>query len=146
MPESGFQASINLNRINHMNTLFLIGRIIFGGYFIYKGIYHFIGFGMMTQYAKMKGVPYPAIAQGMAGLMLLLGGLSIMFGIYPSVGIVLLVAFMVPVTLMMHNFWKLDDHQMRMADKVNFTKNMALLGAILMLFAIPSPWHLSLVH
>jgi len=100
----------------------------------------------LTQYAKIKGVPYPAIAQGMAGLTLLLGGLSIMFGIYTSVGIILLVAFLVPVTLMMHNFWKLDDHQMRMADKVNFTKNMALLGAILMLLAIPSPWHLSLVH
>lgn len=128
-----------------MNTPFLIGRIIFGGYFIYNGVNHFIGFGMMTQYAKMKGVPFPAIAQGMTGLMLLLGGLSIVCGIYPFVGIVLLVAFLVPVSLMMHNFWKLEDPQLRMADKINFTKNMALVGAILMLLAIPSPWPLSLV-
>jgi hypothetical protein len=54
---------------------------------------------MMTQYAKMKGVPFPATAQDMTGLMLLLGGLSIVFGIYPFVGIVLLVAFLVPVSL-----------------------------------------------
>ncbi len=128
-----------------MNTPFLIGRIIFGGYFIYNGVNHFIGFGMMSQYAKMKGVPFPAIAQGMTGLMLLLGGLSIVFGIYPFVGIVLLVAFLVPVSLMMHNFWKLEDPQLRMADKINFTKNMALLGAVLMVLAIPSPWPLSLV-
>jgi uncharacterized membrane protein YphA (DoxX/SURF4 family) len=87
-----------------MNTLLLIGRIIFGGYSIYNGVNHFIGFGMMTQYAKMKGVSFPAIAQGMTGLILLLGGLSIVFGIYPFVGIVLLVAFLVPVSLMMHNF------------------------------------------
>ena len=127
-----------------MNTLLLIGRIIFGGYFVYSGVNHFIGFGMMTQYAKMKGVPFPAVAQGMTGLMLLLGGLSIVLGIYHVVGIVLLVAFLIPVSLMMHNFWKLEDPQLRMADKINFMKNMALLGAVLMLLAIPSPWPLSL--
>ena len=128
-----------------MNILLLIGRIIFGGFFIYSGVNHFIRFEMMTQYAKMKRVPFPAIAQGMTGLMLLLGGLSIMFGIYPFVGILLLVAFLIPVTLMMHNFWSLADPQMRMADKINFMKNMALLGALLMLLAIPSPWAHQLV-
>ena len=45
---------------------------------------------------------------------------------------------------MMHNFWTLADPQLRMADKVNFMKNMALLGAILMFLAIPLPWALSL--
>ena len=128
-----------------MDTLLLIGRIILGGFFIYSGVNHFIGFGMMTQYAKMKGAPFPAIAQGMTGLMLLLGGLSIVLGIYPFVSIVLLVAFLVPVSLMMHNFWKLEDPQLRMSDKINIMKNMALLGAILMLLAIPTPWPLSLV-
>lgn len=122
-----------------------MGRIIFGGYFIYNGVNHFIGFGVMTEYTRLKGVPYPAISQVMTGLMLLLGGLSIVFGIYPYIGIVLLIAFLVPVSLMMHNFWKLENPQLRMADKINFTRNMALLGAILMLLSIPSPWPLSLV-
>ena len=128
-----------------MNTFVLIGRFSLGGFFVYSGVNHFIGFQMMSQYAKMKGVPFPAVAQGMTGLMLLLGGLSIVFGIYPLVGIVLMVAFLLPVSLMMHNFWKIEDPQLRMADKVNFMKNMALLGAILMLLAIPSPWTLSLL-
>ena len=79
----------------------------------------------------------------MAGILLLLGGLSILFGIYPYVGIVMLVAFLLPVSFMMHNFWTLADPQLRMADKVNFMKNMALLGAILMFLAIPLPWALS---
>lgn len=128
-----------------MNAFLLFGRIILGGFFIYSGVHHFIGFGMMTQYAKMKGVPFPAIAQGLTGLMLLFGGLSIVVGIYPFVGIVLLVLFLVPVTFMMHNFWNIEDPQLRMADKINFTKNLALVGAILMLLAIPSPWPFSLV-
>ncbi len=129
-----------------MDTLLLIiGRIILGGFFIYSGVNHFIGFGMMTQYAKMKGVPFPAIAQGTTGLMLLCGGLSIMFGIYTSAGIILLIGFLVPVSLAMHNFWKIVDAQARIADKVNFMKNMALVGALLILLAIPSPWPLRLV-
>lgn len=128
-----------------MDFLFLIGRIIFGGYFIYNGANHFIRFGMLTQYAKMKGVPLPAVAQGTAGLMLLLGGLSVMLGLYPVAGIVLLVAFLVPVSLMMHDFWKIEDAQSRMADKMNFARNMALLGALLMLLVVPLPWPLSLV-
>ena len=126
-----------------MNVLILIGRIIFGGFFISSGVNHFMGFEMMMQYAKMKGVPFPAFAQGVTGLLLLLGGLSILFGIYPCVGIVMLVAFLLPVSFMMHNFWTLADPQLRMADKVNFMKNMALLGALLMFLAIPLPWALS---
>jgi uncharacterized membrane protein YphA (DoxX/SURF4 family) len=77
--------------------------------------------------------------------MLILGGFSIMSGAYPIVGIALLVAFLVPVSLMMHNFWKIEDPKMRMADRNSFARNMALLGAILMFLAIPSPWPLSLV-
>jgi putative oxidoreductase len=126
-----------------MDTLLLFGRIILGGFFIYSGVSHFVGFRMMTQYAKMKGVPFPAIAQGVTGLMLLLGGVSVLCGVYPAIGILLLVGFLVPVSFMMHGFWKIKDAQLRMADKTNFMKNMALLGAILMLLAIPTPWPLS---
>jgi len=70
-----------------MDVLFLVGRIILGGYLIYNGVHHFTGFGTMAQYAKMKGVPFPAFAQGTTGLMLLLSGFSFVFGIYPIVGI-----------------------------------------------------------
>ena len=128
-----------------MDTLLLIGRIILGGFFIYSGVNHFIGFGMMTQFAKMKRVPFPAAARGVSGMMLLLGGVSILCGLYPTVGILLLVAFLVPVSVMIHNFWEIRDPQLRMADKTNFMKNMALLGAILMLLTIPTPWPLSIV-
>jgi putative oxidoreductase len=126
-----------------MNTVLLLVRVILGGFFLYSGINHFIGFGMMTQYAKMKGVPFPAFAQGLTGVMLLLGGLSVVFGLYPVVGIGLLVVFLIPVSFVMHSFWKIGDPQLRMADRINFLKNIALAGAMLMLLAIPTPWPLS---
>jgi len=43
----------------------------------------------------------------------------------------------------MHNFWKIEDQNMKMTEMVSFMKNMALLGADLMFLAISEPWALS---
>lgn len=44
----------------------------------------------------------------------------------------------------MHAFWKVSDPQQRMGERVNFTKNIALLGSLLMFLVIPAPWPLGL--
>lgn len=72
--------------------------------------------------------------------MLLFGGFSILLGAYPTVGVILLVAFLIPVSFIMHDFWKVSDPQTKMIEMVNFTKNLALAGATLMLLAIEIPW------
>ena len=127
-----------------MDMLFLIGRIIFGGYFVFNGLNHFRNLGMLSGYAQAKGTPAPSLAVAASGVLLLLGGVSILLGAYPIVGIALLIVFLVPVSFMMHNFWAVEDAQMKMNDMINFTKNMALVGAALMLLALPRPWPLSL--
>jgi uncharacterized membrane protein YphA (DoxX/SURF4 family) len=91
----------------------------------------------------MKEVPGPSVALALTGLMLILGGLSILLRAIPVVGIVLLIVFLIPVSFMMLNFWKVQDLQMKMGEKANFLKNMALLGAILMFLMIPRPWPFS---
>ena len=65
-------------------------------------------------------------------------------GVCPTVGIILLIVFMLGTTYRMHNFWAVSDPQMKQADMINFLKNMALMGALLMLLAIPQPWPFSL--
>jgi uncharacterized membrane protein YphA (DoxX/SURF4 family) len=127
-----------------MDILFFIGRIIFGGYFVFNGLNHFRNLGMLSDYAQSKGTPAPSLAVAASGVLLLLGGVSILLGAYPIVGIALLIVFLVPVSFMMHNFWTVEDAQMKMNDMINFTKNMALAGAALMLLALPRPWPLSL--
>jgi putative oxidoreductase len=76
--------------------------------------------------------------------LLLVGGLSILLGAYPTVGVASLALFLIPTTYMMHAFWKVQDPMAKMGEKVNFTKNVALLGAALTLLAIPQPWTVSL--
>jgi len=126
------------------SVLFILGRLLFGGYFVNAGINHFRMIDPMAGYAKMKGVPMPKAAVAFSGLLLLIGGLSILLSLYPTVGSAALVLFLVPVSFTMHAYWKIQDPQMKMAEKVNFLKNIALLGAALLLLAIPQPWSLGL--
>lgn len=123
-----------------MQILFLVGRVIFGGYFIMSGFKHFMSFGMMKGYAASKGVPAPGLAIAFTGLLLVFGGAGVLAGVYIQWAILALVIFLVPVSFQMHAFWKIPDPMMKMNEMVNFTKNMALFGAVLMLLAIPTPW------
>jgi len=117
-----------------MNTLYLIGKILFGGYFIMNGIMHFMHMKNMVGYSKMKNVPMPSFAVTTTGLLLLLGGLGLLLNIQMYYSLILLLIFLIPVTFKMHAFWSIDDVNQKMAEKVNFFKNLALIGAILMMF------------
>ena len=100
--------------------------------------------GMMAGYTASKGVPSPKLAVVVTGLLLIFGGLGILLGAYVQLAAAALIAFLVPVSFKMHNFWAISDPQMKMADMINFMKNMGLLGATLMTFGITNwPYSLS---
>ena len=123
---------------------YLAGRVLLGGFFIISGVRHFQHLAMMAGFTGSKGVPAPRLAVIVSGLMIVLGGISILLGVRPHWGIVLVSAFLLPVTLLMHQYWKQTDPMMRINDQVNFTKNVALLGSAWMLLMIPQPWPMSL--
>lgn len=127
-----------------MNILFLVGRIIVGGYYLFNASNHFTSLEDQAGYAQSKGVPAPKMAVLFSGLLLLIGGLSIITGLWPIIGVAALVLFFVPVSFMMHAFWTIDDPGTKQQEMINFMKNMALMGSALMFLAIPQPWPLSL--
>lgn len=108
------------------------------------GANHFMRLEMLSGYAASKGVPAPKAAVIVTGLLLLVGALTILTGFQPWIGVAALAIFFVPVTFQMHNFWAVEDEQMKMAEMTNFLKNMALFGATLMFVAIQQPWPLGL--
>ena len=126
------------------NIAFLIGRVIVGGFFLMNAFNHFAQFNMMTGYAKSKGVPAPALAVGGSGVLLFLGGLSLLLGYHPTIGAALLVTFLLGVSFGIHNFWTVQDQQAKQVEMTNFLKNMAILGLLLMTVAIPRPWLMSI--
>jgi uncharacterized membrane protein YphA (DoxX/SURF4 family) len=97
----------------------------------------------MIEYAESKGIPNAQVTIYATGLLLLFGGFSLIFGIWPTWGIIALLAFMIPVTFMMHRFWEESTPMHRMNEKISFLKNLAIIGLLLMLFAIPQPWPIS---
>jgi len=127
-----------------MSDVFLLGRVLFGGTFTYYGLNHFISTGMMAQYAASKGVPAPELAVIASGALLVAGGLSVLFGIWPHIGAACLGLFLIGVTPVMHNFWDVADPAQRMNEMAHFTKNMSLLGGVMMMAAVPRPWPYSL--
>lgn len=127
-----------------MEILFLLGRVLFGGFFIISGIRHFQHLDMMAGFTASKGFPAAKPAVMASGLMIVLGGLSILLGLRPFVGVVLITLFLIPVTFWMHSYWDDKEPMTRINNQVNFMKNVALLGAAWMLLAVPRPWPMSL--
>src|SRR5262245_57633704 len=118
----------------------LAGRAIYGGYFVYNGINHLVNRRMMADYARSKGVRAADAAVVTSGLMIIAGGTSLVLGVKPKVGVGLISGFLLVVSPQIHAFWKERDPQRRMQEMVNFTKNLALVGASLFAAALPEPW------
>jgi len=98
----------------------------------------------MIGYSASQGVMAPAAAVVCTGILLLIGGLSMITGIWPYVGLICIAIFLLGVTPKMHAYWKMTDPMMHMTNHINFWKNVALLGATLMMFIVALPWPMSL--
>lgn len=126
------------------NVAFLIGRILIGLFFLMAGFNHFARLNMMAAYAKMKHVPAPSVGVAGGGVLMILGGLSMLLGFHPTIGVILLLIFLLPTTFMMHNFWAVQDPQAKLTEMIMFQKNFAIMGLLLMTLMIPRPWPISL--
>src|SRR5438128_9381773 len=84
-------------------------------------------------YAAQQGVPAAGLLVPLSGVIATLGGLSVTLGYKAKLGAWLLVLFLVPVTLMMHNFWAVTDPMMRGMQIALFMKNVSMLGAALLI-------------
>lgn len=122
-----------------MRVPFLIGRILFGGFFISSGVNHLRQTRQMAQYAASKNVPKPNLAVQTTGVVLIAGGTSILLGVKPKLGAAAILGFLAGVSPIMHDFWNQDAEQ-RLNDTVNFMKNLALAGGAMALMGVEEPW------
>ncbi|HET9369426.1 MAG TPA: DoxX family protein [Vicinamibacterales bacterium] len=118
----------------------LLARIIFGGYFLYSGINHFLHVPQMAIGVAAKGLPLPEAAIIGTGLLLAFGGLSILIGWRPDLGALAIVIFLLGVTPIMHAFWNETDPMARMNQQAHFLKNVGLLAGAIFAAAAPQPW------
>ena len=113
--------------------LFLVpvGRFLYSLIFLMTAMGHFSA-GYIG-YAAQAGVPAPGLLVPLSGVIAILGGVSITLGYKAKIGAWLIVLFLVPVSLMMHNFWAVTDPMMHGMQLAMFMKNVSMLGAALLI-------------
>jgi putative oxidoreductase len=116
----------------------LIGRAMLAWFFLsaaldYAGRWH----ATITMMA-MQGVPAPALLMAVGIIVMLLGGISLLFGFHARYGALLLFTFTLLASIMMHDYWRIRDAVARDADYEIFARNMAIAGALLFMAGIGS--------
>jgi putative oxidoreductase len=84
-----------------------VGRFLLALIFIMSGPNHFSGPDI--EFTVAQGVPLASITVPLSGIVALAGGLSILLGYRARLGAWLIALFLVPVTVMMHNFRTVTD-------------------------------------
>jgi putative oxidoreductase len=119
-----------------VDVVLLIGRVLFGLLFVSSGFMAHLGEGgkMGRQYARSLGAPNPDLLVPLSGITIIAGGLMIALGIWADLGALLIIGFLAGITPIMHAFWKVEDAQEQQVQSAMFFKNVALLGAALIIF------------
>lgn len=119
-----------------MDTVLIIGRVLFALLFINSGITHLTKLQAMVGYATYRKIPAAKFYVIVTGLMILTGGLYVAFGVYADLGGLLIAAFLIPTAFLMHAFWKESDATAKAGESAHFFKDISLAGAALIICAL----------
>ena len=114
-----------------MRVIYGLGRAVLGGFFLYNGINHLQNTEALEGYAASKQLGYPHESVTVSGVVLTAAGASLMLGLKPRLGAVGVLGFLAITSSIMHDFWNVEDAQQKQAELIQFTKNVALMGAAL---------------
>jgi uncharacterized membrane protein YphA (DoxX/SURF4 family) len=120
-----------------MDELWLIGRLLFCALFIGSGVGQLVDLEGSTRYATDKGID-PSLARPGAiasAIAFIVGGVSVLFGIWGDLGALLLIVTLLPLTFVMHQFWAQRDPVAKQTELSMFMKNIALIGGCVLLFS-----------
>ncbi|VXD22258.1 DoxX family protein [Planktothrix paucivesiculata] len=110
-----------------MQFIPLIGRTFLATIFIHAAINKIFDFAPTQTMMTEKGLPFAGILLGGTIVFQILGGLSLVLGYKTRLGAWLLILFLIPTTVIFHNFWDVP------AEKIDFLKNLSIMGGLLMI-------------
>lgn len=115
--------------INH-DTITLVARVLIASLFIVFGFEKISGYASSAGYMEAYGLP--GFLLPLAIVAELGGGLAILFGVFARWAALALAGFCVVTALIFHTGWSGEGGQ---GQFINFMKNMALAGGLLLLYA-----------
>lgn len=111
----------------------LVARLGIGAIFLISGLGKVTGWSGTVAFAASKGVPEVLLAGATA--LELLGAISLLVGLKTRWGAIALIVFLVPVTLVFHDFWAAHGADVRM-QSVQFLKNVAIGGGLMAILGV----------
>lgn len=109
----------------------LVGRVCLSAIFLLSGINKIGNWDQTAGYMASKGMPLVPLFLAGAIVFEVAGGLSVLLGYKARVGAALLIVFLIPATLIFHNFWALEGQEQQL-QMIMFLKNVAILGGLLL--------------
>jgi putative oxidoreductase len=119
---------------NQSDALALVGRILLGSIFVLSGFQKLTGFSAVAAGIAGKGLPMPEVLAVLTVIIELGAGLLLVVGWKARWAAFLLFLFIIPVSLVYHNFWTMEGAQAAM-NKIQFLKNVSIMGGMLVVTA-----------
>ncbi|TYT61016.1 DoxX family protein [Natrialba swarupiae] len=107
-----------------------LGRTLYSGILMYMAIDGFQNNDKRVAVAEEKGVPMADVLVPFVTGMLFVANLGVLCWKFPRASAGALIVFFLGTTPGIHDFWTMEGEK-RQANKINFCKNVALLGGAL---------------
>ena len=122
------------SRTSTQDLVALVGRILLAAIFIKSGFGKITGFEGTVGYIASKGLPLPQIGAIIAILVELGGGILLAIGFKARWAALAIAIFTLVSGIIFHNYWAVEASQ-RMAQEINFWKNISMTGGLLLAYA-----------
>jgi uncharacterized membrane protein YphA (DoxX/SURF4 family) len=117
-----------------IRTATLLGRVLLALIFVASGLVKAFDAARAAESMTTKGLPMASVLLWVAIACELVGALSLVLGFRARAGAALLLIFLVPTTLIYHNFWSLAGGE-RILQMLQFLKNAGIMGGLLLVCA-----------
>jgi|SRR5271155_754448 len=114
------------------DELLLVARVLLMILFVIFGWSKLTNFSGTVGYMTTEGAPLPTIAAIVATIMEFCVGLALIVGFYTRPLALLFAVYTLGTALIGHHFWTMADGE-RMANMINFYKNISIIGGLLLL-------------
>ena len=124
-----------MNRDTCQSLAALSGRVFLSAIFLLSAFNKIMDWNGTAAGMAAHGMPVVPLFLAGAIVFELLGGLSVLLGFFGRIGATALIVYMIPVTLIFHNFWAADAAQQQ-NQMIHFLKNVSIVGGLFMVAAM----------
>jgi putative oxidoreductase len=109
----------------------LVGRLLMSTIFLVSGIGKLMNWSGNLAYMESQGMPPSDVLLGGAVVAELVLGTALLLGFQTRWVALLLFLYLIPTTLIFHNFWAVAEPAARQNQMIHFLKNLAIWGGLL---------------